>query len=471
MRINSGLLGVAAFLGIVFLIISVYAPQSANPIIEQNCAYILACESNEAIENCNCSDISASDNVYPNTTSFNGLQTSGGNIALINISLNQTDIPNGSTITNVITIIEWYITGTPDECVIEVYNGTWEIVNTTCVETEDNYSYDINDFIDNESEAENILIRINASRVSGSSILYVDQVYVNVTYLPPHYTRNWNLSYSNGSISPSGLVFYRNETLNASAFWTADNVYNAYAEHNGTASFVNYSVNLSSGYYPVNWTNYTLNLSNTTHFPQANNITVRMHAEDEYGQWNTTMIDYYFTLWGESQIAELTFDDNTIVNGSNTSLYCNVSDINSSVSLQNYNVSFYADHILFNHTVTNSTGMATGIYVDSSTAAGNVSIICNITNQSDIYYITSGVSSQTGNITVSLPDHYTQNWNLTYANGTIATDGTGFYRRDLPNASAFWITDNLVAAFTEHNGTGAFTNYSVALNVNWTNYT
>ncbi|MFH1978402.1 MAG: hypothetical protein ABIJ92_03690 [Candidatus Aenigmatarchaeota archaeon] len=390
---------------ILFLsVTSIYAPQSSEPVIQQYCTEFFSCLENGTGITCQCDPINKSDNIYVNGSIGSYLvTTSGTGSAIINASFNQSSIPDGSNITNVTLFMEWASShDTSVTCSIELYTGTWEIVNTTCLTTEDNYSYNLNSFIDTEIKAESLMIRVNVTSLSGTRWLILDNIYVNVTYLPPHRTNNYNLTYSNGSIVPDGLVVYRNETFNASAYWETDNVYNALVEHNGTGSFVNYSFNESAGFYPLtgNWSNYTLNLSNGTLFSTPGIIVFRMHTEDEYGQWNSTQVDHYLALWGENQLTNLTFDSTTLINGSSSVVYCNVSDVNTSAAIGGYNVSFYQNDVLWNYSLTNASGISNVTYVDSSTAAQNITFKCNITSDSSLFYFSSSVYEQSSNVSI-----------------------------------------------------------------------
>jgi len=108
--------------------------------------------------------------------------------------------------------------------------------------------------------------------------------------LIPHF---WNLTnYTTGAEIASGSTLTRSDLINVTANWTKA-INNAFVEHNGTGTFVNYTISSFTG----NWTNYTLNLSNISEF-NIQTIGVRaIYANDTgYFGWNKTSPELYFTL-------------------------------------------------------------------------------------------------------------------------------------------------------------------------------
>ncbi len=290
-------------------------------------------------------------------------------------------------------------------CSIEVWNETWNTINNTCRvgSNEGPDTFDITSTIHNETLAENIQVRINYTQGT-SGILRVDQIYINVTYLPPHYFDSWNLTNSTGDVISDGENFTRNDTINASAHWFADNVTSALIEHNGTGNFVNYTINMTGG-FAGNWTNYTLNLSNTTEFPLAGNITVRaIYANDSYWQQNSTSPAHYFILWSHADMVNISFESDAILNGTNATIFCNVSDSNSSAGISGYNVSFWKNESFFGSNTTNSSGIASLVYADNTTIVNLTTVVvpfkCNITNQAGIFYNVSNITEASRNLSV-----------------------------------------------------------------------
>jgi hypothetical protein len=126
------------------------------------------------------------------------------------------------------------------------------------------------------------------------SFLY-DNDDVNFT-VTSHLTYNfWSLTdYTNGSEIASGQTYDRNTLVNVSARWNKT-IYNAWVEHNGTGSWVNYTI-CSFPKCIGNWTNYTLNLSNASEFNRKN-ITIRaIYATDIYEDNNYTSPNLNFNM-------------------------------------------------------------------------------------------------------------------------------------------------------------------------------
>jgi len=107
-----------------------------------------------------------------------------------------------------------------------------------------------------------------SSLTSGFDGFDNDDVNFTVTDYPRY--DFWNLTNSTGE-DVSGQTFNRTNStgdtiyLNVSANWTKNITY-AFLEHNGTGSFVNYTISS----FPSNWTNVTLNLSDVTRFNRKN---------------------------------------------------------------------------------------------------------------------------------------------------------------------------------------------------------
>ena len=94
-----------------------------------------------------------------------------------------------------------------------------------------------------------------------------------------------------------------------------------------------------------NWTYHVLNLSNATEFPRAGNVTVRaIYAEDVYGQINSTSPAHYFIIWGTANVSNLV-SESAILNGTNATFYCNVTDSESSAGIPMLISLLYSSHI------------------------------------------------------------------------------------------------------------------------------
>jgi len=399
------LLVVMGVIGVLLLAGQVESPSPA-PILLSN-ATDISCLEKGATATCNVSEVNASDGVYANGT---GLDSSSGNLAQV-ITNHTEGVPDGSTIVNVTLSVEWAITGGgSDTCSIEVFNGTWNNLTITgCPGGTDNTTtFNISDIVTNETLAEDVRVRINYTRSTTNRLLKVDLVNVTITYLPPRRWLEWNLTYENGSVIVSdGVNFSRNDTINVTALWdfAGFNTTGVYIEHNGSGANTNYS--LTDVDTVTNWTNFTLTLSNSTHFPTAGNVTVvAIHAEDVHGQINMTTPVHYFSLIGFANVTNVTFDSNSILNGTNATLYCNVTDGNSSAGITDYNASFYQNDSFLGSNITNSSGIATFLYEDStninmtSLASQTLSIKCNITANVSLYYDFLG--TREGNRTLNI---------------------------------------------------------------------
>jgi hypothetical protein len=387
-----------ALVGVYLYVNFVSSPASPNPVIFMNCTQAV-CEDVDGVRVCTCGQVNSSDDVYGN-----GSLTSGvGFPANLTVWLNYTDIPEGSRILNVDLIVEWKLSAsTGNVCAVDVYNGSWVNVTTTCPGTADTTNtLNISDIITTETLAENISVRINLTRVATNGLLYVDLVTVNITYLPPHPFLSWGLvNASDGAAVSDGDNFTRSDSINASAQW-ANVISSALVEHNGTGSLVNYSIPSPFG---GNWTNYTLNFSNYTQFPLAGNITVNaIYATDEFGQENLTSPPHFFYLWGHAGVEGIYFEP-VLLNGSSAALYCNVTDSNSSAVVPNYNVSFWKNDSFLGSNVTNSSGLASFSYLDSTTIVNSTSqsfeFKCNITDQASVYYNASALNGASSNLSI-----------------------------------------------------------------------
>ena len=155
---------------------------------------------------------------------------------------------------------------------------------------------------------------------------------VNFT-VTTHLTYNfWSLTnYTNGSEIASGGTYNRNTLLNASAHWTK-NISFAQVEHNGTGSWVNYTI-CSFPNCIGNWTNYTLNLSNSSEFNNTIIAIRSIYANDTYSATNNTSPILYFNLSAGNlpNVTNFWFSYSGVTTNitnmyTNLTIYANVSD-------------------------------------------------------------------------------------------------------------------------------------------------
>lgn len=398
---------IAAIPIVVFIFITlsyVGAPASTHPVLFNNCTEI-ACYDRTGSIACDCGEVNVSDDgLYANNDSDNGLEANIIGGAAISTNYSSLDIPNDSQILSVELIIDWNVTDSSgnNDCTIFVWNGTWNIIYQVtggdCKSVDGTDVFNISNITTNESLIENVRTNVSVIDSTGTSKLYLDLIHINVSFLPPFSSTSFNLS-SNGVVQSNGTQYTRENATNITAKWNPYiSIGNALVEHNGTQSFVNYSV---PGSFTENWTNYTLNFSNTTEFPLAGNITLTaIYGNDSFGQVNTTD-STHFILWGHSQ-ANLTFDATSILNGSNVTIFCNITDANSSAGIPNHNITFSVNGTDIGVNQTNTQGIASLVHTDTSNvSSGNVSLSfsCGVFNQANIFYNTTG--NATSNLTIT----------------------------------------------------------------------
>ncbi|MCK4491092.1 MAG: hypothetical protein KAU03_00605, partial [Candidatus Altiarchaeales archaeon] len=202
-----------------------------------------------------------------------------------------------------------------------------------------------------------------------------DRIWLLVEYNPPPpAATTWNLSVSDGTIVPRG------DTVKAYALWDTK-ISLAYIEHNGSGSFINYTI---SGPYSENWTNHSINTSNATQFPLAGPVYVKIWARDNYNQWNDTSPLRYFILWGLASVVNSSLNPDTLEQGNSTTMRCRVVDSNTSQPIGGYNVSFYNGTSSMGVNQTNATGWASWTFTDNTLGLENIT--CNITDHVPLYY-------------------------------------------------------------------------------------
>jgi hypothetical protein len=263
----------------------------------------------------------------------------------------------------------------------------------------------IKDIINTPAKASNMSMNFTAHEAENEDNnvdVLIDRLYVSVNYIQLTYDF-WNLTdYATGAVIEDGTELTRSDRVNASAHWNVTgDLDTALVEHNGTGTFVNYTI---SKPYTNNWTNYTLDLSNTSEFPKAGLINVTtIYANDSYGNWNHTSPAHWFYLWSNASVNESIAKPSLIYNGTSTTLYCKIVDSYSFYPIEGYNVSFYnstGDYL--NSSLTNASGWANITYTDTTQdpppTGLTYNVTCNITNQPSLFYNVSLDNS--GNITI-----------------------------------------------------------------------
>ena len=270
-----------------------------------------------------------------------------------------------------------------------------------------------------------------------------DNIYDNddVNFTVTDYLRYtfWNLTnYTTGTQIESGQTYNRNDSLgnityiNVSANWTKT-LDKAFIEHNGTGTFVNYSVSITG-----NWTNYTLDLSDATRFNRIN-ITVRaIYANDSTGIWgfNSTSPSPSFNLDpGLAPSVNSLWLKHMGTNTTNTNLYTNLT-----------------------------------IFVNVSDDVGIFAVTANLTYPNNI----SVILNLTG-----IPNPVNQTWNYTFNTTGFPLNQTGNYTiglvlvNDTGDQSAnrtfnynFTVTNNLTLTVSVSDTTPSIDLYPFTLDIN-----
>lgn len=126
------------------------------------------------------------------------------------------------------------------------------------------------------------------------------------------------------------------------------------------------------------------------------------NASGNYYMFGQDWVDVIIYGWAEMPSGNISSDhcvyNQTYICMQNATLtmYCNVTDANSSLGIENYNVSFYGDESYLGSNLTNSSGIASWTWTNSSDVLGQHNITCNITDYAPLYYN----STPADNITV-----------------------------------------------------------------------
>jgi len=131
---------------------------------------------------------------------------------------------------------------------------------------------------------------ITGNCVNSTYAQYYDNDDVNFTVTDYLRYTFWNLTNSTTPEIGSGGTYNRSVNLTISAGWNK-NISYAVVEHNGTGTWVNYTLSPSG-----NWTNYTLVLSNRTEFNHTTIAIRSIYANDTFGVENNTSPLIYFYL-------------------------------------------------------------------------------------------------------------------------------------------------------------------------------
>jgi len=250
----------------------------------------------------------------------------------------------------------------------------------------------------NSSDGRMMLLLEDLDQSGTAATLRVDYLDINVT-VSPLFDDWMSLTNATNNSIANGLNWTRTDSINVSTHWNASSVsvIDGALVLNDSNSGITGTFNASESSYIFgfsgNWTNYTLNFSNTSMFMVGGNYTVRIKSWDSFYQQNISAGMAWFGLQSYATVSEAGHNEtnNSIVEGMPVELYCRVVDVNSSYQIKGYNVSFYNDTGYIGSNLTNSSGWAVYDYIPT---AVNSTIICNITDQSGIFYFASGDNEQ-----------------------------------------------------------------------------
>jgi len=143
---------------------------------------------------------------------------------------------------------------------------------------------------------------------------------INFTVTDLRYT-SWNITNSTTSEAGSGGTYNNTQNLTISARWNK-NISYALIEHNGTGTWVNYTI---PSPYAGNWTNYTLNLSDAIQFNHTTIAIRSIYVNDTFGLENyTSPLLYFYLSAGNPPNVTYHYFESTSGPIPNANLYSNV---------------------------------------------------------------------------------------------------------------------------------------------------
>ncbi|MBN2094432.1 MAG: hypothetical protein JW727_00135 [Candidatus Aenigmarchaeota archaeon] len=246
-------------------------------------------------------------------------------------------------------------------------------------------------------------------------------------------------------------VVHRGESFTVYGRWVEE-IAQAIAEYNTTAyAFQNSTLALPSP-NSENWTNYTLSTNSTW---KIGPHLVKLYVSDMSGNWNNTLDYLPFEVWGWASVNQWNLSNSTITNGSVSVINCRVTSDNAT-AIPGYTVSFYNSTGLIGTNTTNSTGWASGYYIDYS--LGYENLTCNITHDEDLYYNATSNSSRSSALrTVELTPPWHEDPD---------SNATKVYRGENITFSVDWHDNYLLDyAWLESNESGVLKNSSIAPSV------
>ncbi|UCD07211.1 MAG: PQQ-like beta-propeller repeat protein, partial [Candidatus Aenigmatarchaeota archaeon] len=114
---------------------------------------------------------------------------------------------------------------------------------------------------------------------------------------------------------------------------------------------------------------------------------VLANASGDYYQFGQDWVDILIYGWSEVSSGNISSNQCTYnqtfvcMRNATLSLFCNITDANTSLGIENYNVSFYGDDSLLGYNLTNQSGVALWTWENSTDVLGQHNITCNISDQ------------------------------------------------------------------------------------------
>lgn len=143
--------------------------------------------------------------------------------------------------------------------------------------------------------------------------------------------------------------------------------------------------------YTNNWTNGSIT-TDLSWAVGAHNVSF-INIYDEQLNLNTTTSNLTLNFYHYANVTAQTISATEIYLGDSITSTCQVKDTDLNTAISGYNVSFYANGVYFNSSLTDGTGWASVGY--TPTSSGNKNVLCNISTDTTNYYdpVIGGASS------------------------------------------------------------------------------
>ncbi|MCJ7816533.1 MAG: hypothetical protein MUP55_01625, partial [Candidatus Aenigmarchaeota archaeon] len=149
---------------------------------------------------------------------------------------------------------------------------------------------------------------------------------------------------------------------------------------NASQKLMNTTTGWQGGYYNTTWRVPNL-------YALGPNITYINSSRQNYDN-GTNSTNLYFYGWSKAY-SIIPSNWSEYQAGTSITVRCNIRDTNSNQTIESYNVSFYKNNTYQTSENTNSEGNAEWLWGTASESAGNYTVKCNISDNSNLYYNTS----------------------------------------------------------------------------------